>query len=503
MTTDQRSDRSGPTAGATPEQRDVARRRDGMVVVWWGFFDWLAVVSWKMLLLVSLLGLILAGMLSHPTPATVLAARHVLLLIVASFIIKVVAGGKRRADLTATEATKRADTEQLERTVVEARMEALQAQIEPHFLFNTLASIDQLIQTDPPRASRMQQSLIRYLRSALPQMRDGRRPSLGQQVNLCSAFLEIMSVRMEGRLQSVVNVPEGLKSAVFPSMMLQTLVENAIKHGLEPKPEGGRIEIGAEIVDGQLAVHVLDNGIGFMPKAEGGVGLANVRDRLQALYNGSAELIITVPYGGGHLRHDQSALRDVALTRSVTPDALPACPCPYHPPDRTNAKMQPARALRRRRRRRTPDARPDHRPPEGSVAGARDRRRGSNGREAVTMVQSLEPDIVFLDISMPGMTASRPPEHWLARCMSSSSPRTTNTRSAPSNMARRLSAEASGTRAGGADLRAPARAAEASAGSDEGACRSYRSDSGPAASSPRLHALGAGQRGRQYTDDSD
>jgi LytS/YehU family sensor histidine kinase len=108
-----------------------------------------------------------------------------------------------------------------------------------------------------------------------------------------------MAVRMEGRLQPVVTVPDGLKSAVFPSMMLQTLVENAIKHGLEPKSEGGRLEIGAEIVDGQLAVHVLDTGLGFMPKAESGVGLANIRERLKALYNGRAELIITVPPAGG------------------------------------------------------------------------------------------------------------------------------------------------------------------------------------------------------------
>jgi sensor histidine kinase YesM len=271
--------------------------------MWWGFFDWLAVVSWKKLLLVSFLGLILVAMLSsvgtvgHRVGG---APNLFFLLIVASFIIKVVAGGKRRADLTASEATQRAETEQLERTVLEARMEALQAQIEPHFLFNTLASIDQLIQSDPPRASKMQQSLIRYLRSAIPQMREGRlRPTLGQQVNLCSAFLEIMAVRMEGRLQSVVSVPEGLKSAVFPSMMLQTLVENAIKHGLEPKTEGGRVEIGAEIVNGQLAVHVLDTGIGFMPNAEAGVGLANVHERLKALYNGRAELIITVPPAGG------------------------------------------------------------------------------------------------------------------------------------------------------------------------------------------------------------
>ena len=233
----------------------------------------------------------------------------IFLLIIASFIIKVVAGGKRRAELTASEATRRAETEQLERTVLEARMEALQAQIEPHFLFNTLASIDQLIQTDPPRASKMQQSLIRYLRSAMPQMREGSRPTLGQQVDLCSAFLEIMAVRMEGRLQPVVNVPEGLKSAVFPSMMLQTLVENAIKHGLEPKAEGGRLEIGAEIVDGQLAVHVRDNGMGFMPKAEGGVGLGQHPRALEGLVQRPRRADHQRAARRRHLCHDQGALR--------------------------------------------------------------------------------------------------------------------------------------------------------------------------------------------------
>src|ERR1700704_4043364 len=294
MSTDPRNPGTGNAAerdkpmGIRQAFREI---RKGIVVMWWGFFDWVAVVQWKALLLVSFLGLILGGALKLPTLT--------FLLIVSAFIIKVVAGGKRRAELTASEATKRAETEQLERTVLEARMEALQAQIEPHFLFNTLASIDQLIQTDPPRASKMQQSLIRYLRSAMPQMREGRRPTLGQQIDLCSAFLEIMAVRMEGRLQSVVIVPEGLKSAVFPSMMLQTLVENAIKHGLEPKPEGGRVEISAEVVDAKLAVHVLDTGMGFIPKAEVGVGLANVRDRLKALYNGRAELIISVPPTGG------------------------------------------------------------------------------------------------------------------------------------------------------------------------------------------------------------
>jgi sensor histidine kinase YesM len=262
-----------------------------IVELWWGFFDWLALVSWKTLLIVYGLGLILAAMLNRPTPFFV--------FVIGSAIIKIVAGGKRRADLMASQATKRAETEQLERTVLEARMEALQAQIEPHFLFNTLGSIDQLIQTDPPRASRMQQSLIRYLRSAMPQIRDGARPTLGQQVELSRAFLEIMAVRMEERLQAIINVPEGLKSAVFPSMMLQTLVENAIKHGLEPKAGGGKLEISAEVVNGQLAVHVLDTGVGFAPQGDPGVGLANIRERLKVLYKGRAELIITLPAAGG------------------------------------------------------------------------------------------------------------------------------------------------------------------------------------------------------------
>src|SRR6185295_14632050 len=144
MSTDQRSlgtdttaerGRSGPASRPMETRQALREIRKGIVVMWWSFFDWLAVISWKALLLVSFLGLILAGVLKHPTP--------VFLLIIASFIIKVVARGKRRAELTASEATRRAESEQLERTVVEARMEALQAQIEPHFLFNTLASIDQ------------------------------------------------------------------------------------------------------------------------------------------------------------------------------------------------------------------------------------------------------------------------------------------------------------------------------------------------------------------------
>jgi hypothetical protein len=267
--------------------------RDAIIVLWWRFFDWLAVVPWKTLAIVSLLVVILSGILKNPELG--------FFLVITSFIIKAVAGGKHSAEVAAGKAIERAEKEQLERTAAEAHLEALQAQIEPHFLFNTLASIDQLILTDAPRASRMQQSLIRYLRAAMPQMRasGGGRPTLGQQVDLSRAFLEIMAVRMDERLQTVVNVPQGLNTAIFPSMMLQTLVENAIKHGLEPKAEGGRLEIAAEIVDGQLAVHVRDTGMGFAPKGGDGVGLANVRERLKAMYRGRAELVISLPADGG------------------------------------------------------------------------------------------------------------------------------------------------------------------------------------------------------------
>ena len=282
------------TAARTTKEtfKDIAA---SVVVLWWRFFDWLAVVPWKTLAIICVLLLILmGGLLDAPQVAVT--------FILASLIIKVMAGGKHSADVAARQAVERAEKEQLERTALEAHLEALQAQIEPHFLFNTLASIDQLILTDPPRASRMQQSLIRYLRAAMPQMRasgSGARPTLGQQVDLSRSFLEIMAVRMEDRLQPVMNVPEGLKSAVFPSMMLQTLVENSIRHGLEPKAEGGRLEIRAEIVDGQLSVQVCDTGMGFAPNSKGGVGLANIRERLKVMYKDRAELVITVPAEGG------------------------------------------------------------------------------------------------------------------------------------------------------------------------------------------------------------
>src|SRR5207247_2473196 len=133
--------------------------------------------------------------------------------------------------------------ESLKRQVVEAMLAAMHAQVEPHFLFNTLASIDHLIEVDPPRASRMQKNLIALLRASMPAMRESA-ATLGRELQVVRPYLEILKVRMEDRLRAEISVAEGLYSADFPPMVLQSLVENAIKHGLEPKPEGGALRRG-------------------------------------------------------------------------------------------------------------------------------------------------------------------------------------------------------------------------------------------------------------------
>ena len=218
------------------------------------------------------------------------------LLIVASAILKISYKGTIQAEVKAAEAAETAESEQLKRQVVEARMAAMQAQVEPHFLFNTLASIDHLIQTDPSRASQMQKNLIALLRASMPSMRESTpmAHNLGREMAVIRPYLEILKVRMEERLQTDIQVPEGLLSAEFPSMMIQSLVENAIKHGLEPKAEGGKLTVKAEIVHGKLAVTVADTGLGFGKAATAGtgVGLANIRERIKLLYGDRASMTV-------------------------------------------------------------------------------------------------------------------------------------------------------------------------------------------------------------------
>lgn len=226
--------------------------------------------------------------------------------IVASAIVKLVYKGRLQAEVKAAQATETAEAEQLRRQVLEARMAAMQAQVEPHFLFNTLASIDHLIETDPPRASTMQKNLIALLRASMPTMREANGGGtgvrdLGRELAVIRPYLEILKVRMEERLATEIDVPEGLHSAEFPPMMIQSLVENAIKHGLEPKAEGGRLSVKAQIVHGKLAVTVADTGLGFGKAATAGtgVGLENIRERLKLLYGHKGSLTVAENAGGG------------------------------------------------------------------------------------------------------------------------------------------------------------------------------------------------------------
>ncbi|MBA5636459.1 histidine kinase [Duganella sp. LX20W] len=265
---------------------------DTASALWWRFFDWLAQVAWRKLIIIWVLVLLL-DLTPFGQPEQALA------FVLASFGLKVLAGGKRKAELEARQAAAHAGEETLERRLVEARLAALQAQVEPHFLFNTLALIGQLIETDPPEAARIHAHLIDYLRATLPQMRSRGNGTLGRQLDMARAYLAIMQARMKARLAVSIDVPAEFHSASFPPMMLQILIENAIKHGLEPKIEGGRIDIRASVTGSQLQVDVIDDGVGFSTHAGDGMGLANVRERLQLLYGARAELVIEAPLTGG------------------------------------------------------------------------------------------------------------------------------------------------------------------------------------------------------------
>lgn len=282
--------KTGNTENVTDFLRDAFAEAS---VLWWRFFDWLALVEWRQLYIIWFLVFLFSLMAKMEQQAG--------WFVLTSLGVKVLAGAKRKAELQATQATAKADVATLERRLVEAQMATLQAQVEPHFLFNTLALIGQLIETDPPQAAKIHMHLIEYLRSTLPQMRAAGGGTLGRQVQLSRAYLAIMQARMKERLTVSFDIPDYLEHAPFPPMMLQTLIENSIKHGLEPKIEGGHIAVKAVLIDGTMQVDVRDNGAGFNMMANDGVGLANIRERLQLLHGNRAELVIEAPVDGGAL----------------------------------------------------------------------------------------------------------------------------------------------------------------------------------------------------------
>jgi signal transduction histidine kinase len=181
----------------------------------------------------------------------------------------------------------------LERELASARTQLLQAQVEPHFIFNALANVRRLMRTDALAARTLLADLLRYLEEALPRLRD-ENTTLGREAELVRAYLAVHQVRMGPRLQFDIDVPDALAAQPMPPMLLLTLVENALKHGVQPLVEGGSVQVSARAAEGRIEVRVADTGRGMGSSSGGGTGLANVRARLRAMYGPAASLALAI-----------------------------------------------------------------------------------------------------------------------------------------------------------------------------------------------------------------
>ena len=257
-------------------------------------------------LLVSILAGWLGGtflasvILGHPWGVKIHLAS--LMITAAAGFTAVMYGREREkaARLDAQAALERSRAETVERQVAEARLRLLQAQVEPHFLFNTLANLQALIPVDPARAQKMLANLNDFLRAALLAARKERN-TLGEEFDLLRAYLEIVAIRMGDRLKYRIELPESLAEISLPPMLLQPLVENAVKHGLEPKIEGGEVRVQAAAENPHLTLSVADDGLGLggAPNPGTHTGIAQVRERLHAVYGDAASLDLAEDPRGG------------------------------------------------------------------------------------------------------------------------------------------------------------------------------------------------------------
>ncbi len=182
---------------------------------------------------------------------------------------------------------------ELRRQALDARLSLLQAQVQPHFLFNTLANVRALVRSGSPRAAEVLDSLIAYLRAALPRL-DENSSTLGQELDLVRAYLELMHMRIPDRLRYAVHADGVDRELRCPALTLITLVENAIRHGIDPAEDGGQVEVSVQVRQGRCIARVVDTGVGL--RADGnspGTGLASLRERLQLFFGGDAHLSLS------------------------------------------------------------------------------------------------------------------------------------------------------------------------------------------------------------------
>jgi sensor histidine kinase YesM len=185
-----------------------------------------------------------------------------------------------------------------EKREIEANLKMLQAQIEPHFLFNTLANVSSLIDSDPVLAKKLLERLNDWLRVALVRARSDS-ATLGDELDMLENYLQILKIRFGERLRWHIDVPEDARLTAFPPMLLQPLVENAVRHGIEPKLGGGEIGICASTDTSMLRIEVSDTGVGLIGDEGGGAGLTNVRARLATLFGAKGRLTLENKAGGG------------------------------------------------------------------------------------------------------------------------------------------------------------------------------------------------------------
>lgn len=241
----------------------------------------------------TVLGVTITGMGTSPFFERNISFVHVVSLgIVFGSIISYFFYSSHRISMT----ERRAEEERIlritsEKKAVETELRLLQAQIEPHFLFNTLSNILSLLETDLKKGQAMLIDLIQYLRTSLKKTREDT-TTIGKEMEMIRAYLNIFKVRMEDRLKYRIEIPDRLKEVPFPPMLIQPLVENAIKHGLEPKIKGGEILIHGEEDGKVLRLAIADTGVGMYKGGAMGLGLSNLNERLKSLYGDKGRLIL-------------------------------------------------------------------------------------------------------------------------------------------------------------------------------------------------------------------
>jgi hypothetical protein len=188
---------------------------------------------------------------------------------------------------------------ELERKALDSRLRLLQARVEPHFLFNTLANVRELVDSGSPQATAVLDSLISYLRAAVPRLHETE-TTLGQEVQLARAYLELMQMRMPDRLQFAMDIDAAALNLLCPPTTLLTLVENAVRHGIDPSEVGGRIDVRVRVQSGRCLAEVRDTGVGLQPSGDGlGTGLATLRERLELAFGSNVQVTLSslVPRG--------------------------------------------------------------------------------------------------------------------------------------------------------------------------------------------------------------